>query len=689
MKRSRRNRLSSRVLAVMVATLTLAGMVGAQAQQLAARRIVGRPGAPAPGPGGVVNLPYMVNDNSGNQWRIYQGGWMQQQGNMPLYSQGAMLTINGAQPAVNVNTARVDPQTDELVFENMNANGMAVTRRVLIDREGGFVRYVDVVKNATAQEQNVNFQVNSNFNYGLRGGQNVPDPRRKGQDVAWVGQTHANGMAVIEVYAGKGSKIDPSINGQVNNNVATGALQFTLKPGREAAVFHLHAMAASTEAGVQFVNNLKEKDLIQSIPREIRKLLINVAGSQSFVMEVEILRGDLLDVVELKTGDQFKGTLKEATFALATFYGPVELPVDRVVSVMNVGKFRPRQLVITSDGQIFGGTLKKQTIDLQLSSGQVTQLPLNQVSRLGYRKREGEPEEWTFDKPLVLMRSGERVGVRMPSSPIEVVTRYGKVALKPETVAAVLLQTDEGGAHEIHLTDGSHFTGLLSAEQFDMVLDAAGGNGGGNANPGPDQVVKFPTSSIARLQLAAKVAEQDEATPMLDLANDDALVGSLRGKLELETAFDTIAVNASEVKQLTHASDSNTDVSLTLWDGTTLSGQLRDQQLYVTLLSGGEMKVPVALVVKYEQPQPQPSNQMIDKIKEIIADLNADDWKKRDRAQGQLVAMGPVATGVLKKLRDAQPPEAQQRIDTVLKELEKQKADPKAAGASTNPAPPQ
>ena len=169
---------------------------------------------------------------------------------------------------------------------------------------------------------------------------------------------------------------------------------------------------------------------------------------------------------------------------------------------------------------------------------------------------------------------------------------------------------DLRASHEIHLTDGSHFSGLLSAEQFDMVLDASGGTGA-------EQVVKFPTSSIARLQLAAKVAEQDDATPTLELANDDVLVGSLEGKLQLETAFDTIAVNATEVKALTHASDTNADVSLTLWDGTTLSGQLKDQQLSVALSSGGRMQVPVALVVKYEQPQPQPSNQMVDKIKAV------------------------------------------------------------------------
>src|SRR5688500_18550824 len=297
MKRSR-SRLSPRAVAAVIAgalgVVGFADHAGGEFEQLAARRIV-RPAGPAgqvPGPGGVVNLPYLANDNTGNQWRIYQGGWLQQSGNMPVYSQGAMLTINGAQPGMQNNMARVEPDTGELVLENMTVQGFSVTRRVLIDKDGSSVRYVDIIKNTGAQEQTVNFQVNSNFNYGLRGGQSVPDPRRKGQDVAWVGQTHANGLAVVEVYAGKGSKLAPTISGQVNNNVATAAMQITLKPGKEAAVMHLHATAPSLEAGVQLVNNIKEKDLLQSVPRDIRKLIVNVAGTQSFVMEVEVLRGD-------------------------------------------------------------------------------------------------------------------------------------------------------------------------------------------------------------------------------------------------------------------------------------------------------------------------------------------------------------------------------------------------------------
>ena len=78
----------------------------AQAQVRAmARRVVGGNQPVA----GMVNLPYSVNDNSGNQWFFYQYGQFQQQGgNAPVYSQGAMLQINGQYPQARNNQARVD-----------------------------------------------------------------------------------------------------------------------------------------------------------------------------------------------------------------------------------------------------------------------------------------------------------------------------------------------------------------------------------------------------------------------------------------------------------------------------------------------------------------------------------------------------------------------------------------------------
>jgi len=90
----------------------------------------------------------------------------------------------------------------------------------------------------------------------------------------------------------------------------------------------------------------------------------------------------------------------------------------------------------------------------------------------------------------------------------------------------------------------------------------------------------------------------------------------------------------------------------------------------------------VQLCEQYSQPRPYPSAQMLDKIKEAIKDLDNSDWKRRDRATAVLISMGPVAAGVLTDLRENQSEEAQRSIDNVLKELETQRLQQKAAGAS-------
>lgn len=650
------------------------GLLASSAATAQAKLAIARNG-PVPGAAGVINLPYFVQDSRGNQWRVYQGGWVQQQGNQPLYSQGAQITINGNQPNNNNNQGRIDDKTGELVLENMNAQGLVVTRRIFIDKEQALVRYIDIIKNPGAQAVQAQIQIQTNFNYGVNATQIVQDPKRKGQELAWVAQTGA-GPAVMEIYAGKGAKSAFDILGPNQNSYIQGTMAATIAPGKEVAFMHMHGIVPTVDTGVQFVKGFKEAQLLRSIPRELRKIIVNFATGQNFIGDVEILRGDVMDVIELRGGDQYRGTLREPSFTLETFYGKVELPVQQVIGMINVGRFRPRQLVITTDGQIFGGRLAKDTLDLELSSKQVIKVPLAQVTRVGYRKREGEPEEWTFEKPIVLMRTGERVGVRMPSEPFTVVTRYGKLQINAASIASIWLQSEEHGVHEIRLTDGSRFAGLLDATSFPMKLDDATG-----------QQVTFPASSVARIQFTNKAADPEAAPATLTLANEDVLVGSLAGKLAVDTAFDTIAVNAEEIKSLTHPTAGSLDVSITLWDGSTLSGQLREQELSCHLASGLAMNVPVALVQEYQQPQPAPSAQMVERIKAVVADLNADDWRQRDRAEAALTAMGPVAISILKKIRADQPPEAQQRIDSIVKELEKQRDGPKGSGAKTPPAP--
>ena len=182
-----------------------------------------------------------------------------------------------------------------------------------------------------------------------------------------------------------------------------------------------------------------------------------------------------------------------------------------------------------------------------------------------------------------MLRSGDRIVVVPPTNPIDVTTRYGVLTLQPSSIAAIAFQSEDTGVHQVFLTDGSRFAGLIVGDHFDFKL--AGGAGG--------QAVTFPASAMSRLQISNKLDEPDENTPSLELMNDDTLVGSLVGQ------------------------------------------------------------------------------------------LGADDWKQRERAEAQLISMGPAVISIVKELRATVGPEAQQRIDSVIRQVEKSRSKSGVAAQPT------
>lgn len=629
----------------------------------------------AAGQPGTVGLPYRMTqaDAQGNGYFIYQGGWFQQQGNMPQYSEGGLLMVNGNQPNMTNNLAKLEPD-GELVLENMNTQqaGCTVTRRLMVDRDNGWVRIVDVFKNTTNAAVNLPVSYRTSLNFGVTSVQQIGQGGGGHKSADAVVAVDGRNRGALEWFGGRGAKVAPQITAVPNNNNVTASVTLTIPAGKEVALLHLHAPAATVDAATKLAAGIKESKLLTSLPKDIRRLVVNLGAGNLFIGDgdIELLRGDAFDAAEMRGGDQLHGTFKEKSYKLNTFYGPVELPADKVISLVNVGESRPRQLVVTTDGEIFGGRLDKDTIDLELSSGQVTKLPLSQLTRLGYRKRPGERDEWALDKPMVLLRTGERIAIQPPTEDITVATRYGALKLSPSIVSAVAFQNEDNGVHEIYLTDGSKFAGLVNAPSFDLKLGDS-----------PDQVVKIPTSTLMKLQLTKGDEAEGDAggpSPTLKLANEDLLVGTVTGQYKLETTFDTLTLDGQQIKSIVHSRTSPLDVVVRLWDDTSVNGQLAEQDLTCQLKSGVTLKVPVALVAEYAQPQPKPADAMAERVKQIVSQLNADDFKAREEAQRQLISLGASIAPILKELRNDQPLEAKQRIDSVLQTL-------KVPGAGAQP----
>lgn len=626
-------------------------------QEAIARKIVAA-AAGAPAAGSSVSLPYTVNDNSGNSYYFYSNGMFRQQGNMPVFSQAAMIQIGGASLPSPANTpAKLDEKTGEFIIENLQLRNVNITRRILVNKNENYIRYVDIFKGTGAGETQLNLQFYTSMNYGVQTSVNVDDPKRKNQTLAWVAQTTANNQSCLEMFAGKGAKWAPTIQYNPGNSQVYYNANITIPAGKEVGIMHIHMMTSSLDAGKKWVLDVKESKLMASIPANIRRLILNFTGGQNYIGDAEVLRGDALDVVELKGGDVMKGTLKDTSFKFQTFYGPVELKASSLIGIINTVDIKPRQLFVTENGEIFGGQMDSAGITLQLSSGQTTQVPLSQISRVGYRKRDNEPDEWKFDNGLVLLRTGERIAAQPPATPLNVTTRYGAMKLNPDAINHIVFQSEEHGVHEIHLSDGSVLSGLVGDESFEMKL--------------PGQTVKFPASSVIRLQYAKPLEEADPNNPVLSMANADTIIGMIDGALKLDTAFNTLDIQGSEIKRMTKLPNSPAGVQVVLWDDTTISGLLQDQTLNMKLNCGLIIKAPVAMMAQYVQPRPQASATVVDNIKKLVAQLNSDDWKLREKAQEELTQMGVVVLPTLNQIRAAQPPEAQQRIDQIIKDIEK------------------
>ena len=641
----------------------------------------------AGGPAG--QLPVTGSDGHGNSWMAYQPGYLQSQSNFPVYNQTATIQVNGQQPSSTNNAARLDEKTGELVMDNLQLGGtLTLTRRVLIDAEAGGVRVVDVIRNGGAAEQAASVTISSTINFGVQQSQIVNDPRRPGKPMAWVGQVPAGpGRACVDVYAGPGAKVSPAIDSQPGNNVATATINATVPANGQVAIVHYHLVVPTVEQGTAWVANLKPAKLLADLPKDVRRSVVNFRTDAGLLGDQEVLRGDLLDAVELRNGDRLNGTLTDAAYKLDTFYGTVELNVDRVVGLINAGTYRPRQLLVTTDGQIFGGYLQRPTIGLELTTGQKVAIPLAQVARVGYRHRPAAPttapaaaaddaaadeaDVATLRPPYVLLTTGDRVGVKLPDRPVTVVTRYGTLSLPPAVLASIAFAGDDAAVHTITLTDGSHFSGLVTAADIEATLTAGGS----------PTTVKFPVGSINRLILAGDADEDAapdpakpaaEEAPALRLRRDDVLVGTLAGPLAIDTAFDTVTIDAAEIKALarpTAAAATAADLSVTTWDGTVFNGQVRNPTVDCHLASGVDVKVPVGLIDGYTNPTPVVPALLRDKIKALVAALDADDWQARDAAEKQLVKLGPTVAGALRQARDKQSPEAQARINAVLRDL--------------------
>jgi hypothetical protein len=604
-----------------------------------------------------VSLPHVFSDAMGSNWDVQGDGSIGDGGNDLYDGGGRLLVENVGQYQSPTQRATLDVQRNELSFPPMQLGSVNLSRRVAVLAELSTVRFTEVIENPTGAAVTVRLRCYFNMGGGVQQSILLADPKHPRATVGYALGDQRNAVAMIG--NGRTSKVRAQFELRNNDDNVTIRYDVEVPAHQTVAIVHFQIRRRGVADSADAWKTIKERDLLKSIPRDLRKRVINFPAGDALAGDLDILRGDDLDIVEMRGGDAYHGYLKIDHFRLQTVYGAINLPVEKVVSMINIGRYRPSQLVITREGDVFGGRLDLDSVKLQLTSGQITTIPLSQVTRLGYRRRAGEPEEWNFEnKAAAYLRGGERIRVKLPARDFNLATTSGPVRLNPKFIASIVFQDADHNVPEIHLIDGTHISALLGASSFDMTLTVLG----------TEQHACMPAAALLRFTFAAE-EETDDLAPRLILSNQDELIGTIGGTLSLETPFDTLHIEGAQIKHLTHTRGGEHDVKITLWDDSTFSGRLVESHVNCLLKCGMGISVPISLIDVYQQPLPFPSPPVIRQIHQIARDLDADLWATRNSAQAKLLRIGPSAMSVLKQIRPGAPAEAAQRIDVIMNRL--------------------
>lgn len=605
--------------------------------------------------GETVQLPYLAPDSAQAQWFVQQMGVLQQQGNQPVFSQAGMLTFNGQQPQRQSNTADFDEQRKTLTLGFMPINGIRLSRSFKFE-ENAPVRVIDVFDNPQDREVTLNLNYLSNTNFGVTDSTSIIDPKKKELTLGWAASTGAE-RAAMDLFGGKGAKTVPNVQFQPNNNMLTATMQLKVPPKGKRAIVHWHGTFDSAEAGVQWAAALKEGRALVDLPGDVRRALVNVAPPGGGLPDgMELLRGTASDVIELAGGDVLRGELGVKTYALTTDYGRISLPAKDVAGLVSV---EGRQWLVSSAGEIFAGRIDEPALPITLAGGQMPNVAIGSVSRVGYRSNAVDLPEWSFDGPMAFLATGERFRIQLPAGPIKFATRYGELSLPAEQVAAVL--TPPGGAaHQLFLVDGSRLSGVLSGSEWQLTPLAMN-------SPAP-----FAVAALARVQFKKLAEPIGVGVATIGLLGDDRIAATLTQPVKLVTAFDTLSIAGDQIRTITRPQPGGPDVALTTADGSTFRGRLAEANLSVTVAGQLPLTLPAAALRDYDNPNPYPAASVVGRIKDAVKRLNSDDLKTRETAEAELIATGPSIGGVLQTMLNEQPPEARDAMSRILKLLRKE-----------------
>jgi hypothetical protein len=540
-----------------------------------------------------VSGSWNTADGAGYQWNIYVAGGYVNSGSHSAYSSGMQLQINGSGFSGS-STGKLNKEGNEIEIGPWRRGSVNIYRRIYVDKKIGYCRWIDIFENTSTSAQSLTLRyyngmgTSTRKTYTTTGGTTT-----NAKDWGIVtGYTSSSYSAVAHIFSTKKAKIRPRFQWTRSNSTVYYHHTLKIPPKKTVAICLIEAQRRPFATAQKFLQGFKVERELKKVPSALRNIIINMSGAMLTLGTLELPRNEKHDLIVQRSGGELLGTLLNKQYVIETLYGKLTLPADRVIGLHCPKNAGDRIRLALADGQIVVGKLASGQIKIKLENGNVMSLDQDKIDTASFKVSPGKPEEILFNKPMIVLRSGQQLFFKPSDVDWTFHSQYGRVKIGPDALREIVLDTPDGGLHRAIFANETVLSGLLVTDKLSVSL-----------NLGP----KMSVPRYLIQQFAFPVGDYNgPKLSEVTLKNEDILNGRVVDKtLKIVTDLEEISLKREEIAHITIPEDATLGrIRVKMHSGTVVEGKLSGASIRFEVSPGVTLPIYVGHLVEMTCPKP-------------------------------------------------------------------------------------
>ncbi len=420
-----------------------------------------------------------VNDSMGFRWDVNSYG-MINDGSDDCFDGALRLDVNGSQFYCSNNAMMTSDGKEYVLSRKMS--GMNVTRRIRIDTERSFVRYLEIFENtknsAATVRVDLRTSLGNTYQQVVTNTGSVFSGIFGKKDCGILAMVNSGSRpSVMHVLRHPKGKVQPAVTMSDQRNFIF-TFNLSLKAGEKAAVMHLVAQRRGVSASTApdaFKKLYARNRLVRiDVPKDLKKLVLNfrswggAEGPGKLLQPLLRLaehagmdRG-MEDQLVVEDDTVVAGTVSCGAFEVETPYGTRKVdPGDIVLLFGGKSTARPHR-VFLRDGQVLAGTVKAQDFVLKTREEFTVELDPEALDMLFMRAdlRDGHPAAGVTG--FVDTHRGDRLAiVQKDDLTVDTITPWGSAKIPLSDMDYLYYSREDQPGHRVVLKNGSRFPVIL------------------------------------------------------------------------------------------------------------------------------------------------------------------------------------------------------------------------------------